>query len=257
MNGKEYDKIADVYDKVIGDFSDTSDYLNRTLKKYFKQGKEKPALLELGCGTGNNLIALKDRFRITGIDSSAKMLSAAKKKIPGADFYIKDIRSFSFGKKFDIIFCLYDTLNHLTYFDEWKKLFRNVSGHLKYSGIFIFDINTLYKLKNFAAVSPLINKIEKNYLIADISRLSGNVFNWNLKIFKNTIRENYKLTEADIKEASFDVKIIKDELKKNFEIIRIEEESGIRADKHSERIYFICKKKVKSNISRNKINLQI
>lgn len=243
MNGKEYDKIADVYDKVIGDFSDTSEYLNRTLKKFFIRGKDKPSLLELGCGTGNNLINLKDRFSLTGIDTSSKMLSAAKKKITDAEFYLRDIRSFSFGKKFDIVLCLYDTINHLIRFGEWKKLFRNVSGHLKDSGIFIFDINTLYKLNNFAAVSPLINNIENDYLIADIRRLSANVFNWNLKIFKNTIRKNYKLTEADIKEASFDVKIIKDELKKNFEIIRTEEESGIRADKQSERIYFICKKR--------------
>ena len=40
----------------------------------------------------------------------------------------------------------YDTINHLTLFSDWKKVFRNVSDHLKDNGLFVFDINTLHKL---------------------------------------------------------------------------------------------------------------
>jgi hypothetical protein len=44
-------------------------------------------------------------------------------------------------------------------------------------------------------------------------------------------------------ESSFDLKRIKEELSKYFRIIKIEEETGKRMSRNSERLYFICRKK--------------
>ena len=88
-----------------------------------------------------------------------------------------------------------------------------------------------------------MNKFDNSYLIVNVKKLNANVFNWNLKVFENTGGRNFKLTETDIKESSFDLKRIKEELSKYFRIIKIEEETGKRMSRNSERLYFICRKK--------------
>lgn len=243
MAEDSYNKIAGFYDSVIGDYSDTTEFLDLYLKKFEKKGKHLPELLELGCGTGNNLYPLRNKFNLTGIDISGQMLKIARKKIPEAQLLQSDIRDFSFDKKFDVAICLYDTINHLTLFSDWKRVFRCVHMNLKDSGLFIFDINTLYKLENLALISPVINKTGSDFLIADISRQSKNVFNWNLKVFKNLKSNVFQLTEVNIKESSFELSKLISELNSYFKVLKTVEESGKKADENSERIYFVCRKK--------------
>ncbi|MDQ3193430.1 MAG: class I SAM-dependent methyltransferase, partial [Bacteroidota bacterium] len=152
LKNADYNIIAKFYDKVIGGHNDLQEYILEKISRYNENAE---SILELGCGTGKNLENLQSRFEITGIDISGEMLKIAKKKIPGGKFYPGDIRAFDLGKKFDVIICMYDTVNHLILFNEWKKLFRNVNEHLSENGIFIFDVNTIYKLKNLLEISPL------------------------------------------------------------------------------------------------------
>lgn len=246
MKKSDYNNIAKFYDTVLGDSSDTEKYIKNKLKEVkFKSanpGGKFPELLELGCGTGNNLFFLKDKFETTGIDLSEQMLKIAKKKLPGTNFYLKDIRDFNLNKKFDLILCLYDTINHLTLFTDWQRVFKNVNNHLETDGTFIFDINTLHKLKLISAISPIVNKFDSNYLLVDVKNISGNVFNWNLKVFENLKKSNFNLAETNIKESSFEITKIIKELSKHFKIKKIEEESGKRRNRNSERLYFICQK---------------
>jgi len=226
-----YDNIAGFYDSVLGDSRETEKYILNKVKELFKSNHQsKPEALELGCGTGNNLLFLKNKFGLTGIDSSAGMLKIAQRKLPESVFHRKDFRKFDLKKKFDLILCLYDTINHITLFSDWKRIFGNVNSHLNKNGLFIFDINTLHKLEFIASVSPVMNKFDNSYLIVNVKKLNANVFNFNL-------------TETDIRESSFEISRIKEELSKYFRIIKIEEETGKRMSRNSERLYFICRKK--------------
>ena len=239
-----YDNIAGFYDSVLGDSRETEKYILNKVKELFKSDHQsKPEALELGCGTGNNLLFLKNKLSLTGIDSSAGMLKIARHKLPESVFHRKDFRKFDLKKKFDLILCLYDTINHITLFSDWKRIFGNVHSHLNKNGLFIFDINTLHKLDFIASVSPVMNKFDNSYLIVNVKKLNANVFNWNLKVFENTGGRNFKLTETDIRESSFEISRIKEELSKYFRIIKIEEETGKRMSRNSERLYFICRKK--------------
>ena len=243
MKESEYNKIAKYYDKVFGDTSETESYIRNKLVQFKINPKHQPEVLELGCGTGINLLPLlKEKFSVAGIDNSRQMLKIAGQKIPGAEFHLKDIRDFELNKKFDLILCLYDTLNHLTLISEWKKVFKKVYEHLEVNGIFIFDINTIFKLSFLTEISPVFNKFDTNFLLVHVNNLSKNVFNWNLKVFENVKKNNFKLIEANIKEASFEKAEIVKELTKYFKIEKIEEESGKKPDKNSERLYFICRK---------------
>lgn len=243
MKESEYNKIAKYYDKVFGDTSETESYIKKNLVQYKINSKIQPQVLELGCGTGINLLPLlEEKFSVTGIDNSRQMLKIAGQKIPKAKFHLMDIRDFELNKKFDLILCLYDTLNHLTLFSEWKKVFKNVYEHMEINAVFIFDINTLFKLSFLSEISPIFNKFDSNFLLVHVNKISKSIFNWNLKVFENVKKNNFNLIEANIKEASFEKAEIVKELSKYFKIEKIGEESGKKPDKNSERLYFVCRK---------------
>ena len=205
-------------------------------------------ILELGCGTGSVLEVLAYDFNVTGIDQSSEMLKIAGKKLPRhgsnrAKFYRQSMYDFKLDKKFDAVICVYDTINHLTRFSQWKKLFRNVREHLKPSGVFVFDINTISKLDNLSFISSFVNKFKNNYLVMDVKKIRKNVYNWDLKVFENIKDNNYKLYTENIEEVSFPIKKIREELIKNFVIKKIITKDSKRVSGSSDRVYFVCKRR--------------
>jgi S-adenosylmethionine-diacylgycerolhomoserine-N-methlytransferase len=66
------------------------------------------SILEVGCGTGRNLLSLRKRFpeaTITGLDLSGDMLDVAKQKIPDLKYIQRAYDSPAGG--FDLIVCSY------------------------------------------------------------------------------------------------------------------------------------------------------
>ena len=104
-------------------------------------------VLELGCGTGSILKCLHDAYQVSGLDVSGKMLSVARKKVPSSKLFGQDMVDFRIDGRFDVIFCVFDSINHVRRFSDWKKVFAAVFRHLFPGGCFIFDINTQRKLR--------------------------------------------------------------------------------------------------------------
>lgn len=237
---KQYDRLAEYYDDVISGKDVSAPYVISAIRRFNPRAK---TLLELGCGTGDVLKGLANRFELTGVDSSPEMLRIAEKKIPGAKFIRGDIRHFEIAGTFDAVICMYDTINHIKLLTDWRRIFRNVRNALNDNGLFIFDVNTPYKLSMLERISPLVHEFGRNILIMDIRKTGTNVFNWNLKVFENVNGPDYRLVEENIGEAVFETGRIVKELEKFYEVIRTEEEVGRKAGRKSERIYFICRKK--------------
>ena len=64
-------------------------------------------IFDLGCGTGHLTQALQERWpeaRVTGVDSSAEMLSHARAEFPKLDFVQADIRSWRADSPPDLVF---------------------------------------------------------------------------------------------------------------------------------------------------------
>ncbi|MBW2305188.1 MAG: glycosyltransferase [Deltaproteobacteria bacterium] len=75
------------------------------------------SVLELGCGTGDLLNALKPR-RGVGIDFSSKMIDRAREKYPHLDFRQADVEDLEYwGETFDVII-LADVVGHLRDIEE-------------------------------------------------------------------------------------------------------------------------------------------
>jgi len=113
--------------------------------------KKKPGAstwLDLCCGTGALLEYVYRRgFSAVGLDRSRSQLAHARKNAPSARLVRGDVRKLSFPGKFDIITCLYDSLNYLTSSRDLEGVFRRVHRHLDAGGLFAFDMNTLQGLR--------------------------------------------------------------------------------------------------------------
>ncbi len=108
------------------------------------------SVVDIGCGTGTlDLLLAEKGYKITGIDCSSEMLTVAEKKLRDAGFKApfvrQDMTKLALPYKADVIISTLDGINHLKSADDVLKTFSRVSKNLRRGGIFIFDINTIYK----------------------------------------------------------------------------------------------------------------
>ena len=105
--------------------------------------------LDLCCGTGTLLRLLCERgFEAAGLDASAHQLKHARENALGARLVRADVRGFRLARRFDVITCLFDSLNYLTTRRDLERAFRRARQHLAQGGLFIFDVNTFAGLQD-------------------------------------------------------------------------------------------------------------
>ena len=111
--------VHDNYNQIAADFDMTrKKEIWPEMVKLSKQIKDGDSVLDLGCGNGRLLEALKDKqITYLGIDNSEELIKLAKQNYPNNKFLVSDILNLKSveetkNKKFDHIFCL-ATLQHL------------------------------------------------------------------------------------------------------------------------------------------------
>ena len=79
-------------------------YFFTQIQKYFSFNVlPNSKVLEVGCGTGELLNAVKPSYGV-GLDISPKMISIAKQRYPKLHFYCQDIDNLDLNDKFDYVF---------------------------------------------------------------------------------------------------------------------------------------------------------
>ncbi|OEF98837.1 hypothetical protein BHF71_10760 [Vulcanibacillus modesticaldus] len=164
-----YEKIAKFYDRL--GWSKFPLKLWDQMKVYFKKESFNPSShLDIACGTGVlSIKAASEGIRSEGLDFSIDMINIAKENAKSKNlditYYHADMRSFNLNKKYALITCTYDAINHLLTIDEWKQTFSRVKAHLNDNGIFIFDCNTPKALKERWNCIHVDKDNEGNYMI--------------------------------------------------------------------------------------------
>lgn len=144
-------------------------YAQRIDKIIRSLGLKRGSLVDLGCGTASLSLELaKLGYSITGIDISCEMLSAAAQKVRKSGRNVRlinqDISMLELDKKYDVFICSLDGINHLPGLDEVTKTFTRVRKYLSRRGVFIFDVNTIYKHRHILADNCFIFDSDKAYL---------------------------------------------------------------------------------------------
>src|SRR4249919_1357226 len=233
-----YANLDRFYDAAMGDRTEMASYIRRLIRRHKPRAR---TLLELACGTGAVLKILAKSYDVAGLDLSPQMLLLARKKLPNVRFYRKDMARFELATKFDVIICVFDSINHVLKFADWQRTFRNAARHLEEDGLFLFDINTEAKLEPLINAPTWVHKFGRNLEFINVTDGRRGIANWNIRVFKHRRGNKYGLFEEDIREISFPVNKIRSALQKQFNSIKVIDPTERTPSTKSDRLYFVCK----------------
>lgn len=244
-----YKEFAHIYDKLINKDIDYEKWANVILKICKEQSLGKNDYLDLGCGTGNLTEQILPEFDNTwAVDLSYEMLTEAENKMRNkgkkVKFICQDITELNLNRKFDLITCCLDSTNYILDEIEVKKYFQCVFNHLKDNGIFIFDINSYYKLTKILG-NNIYNYDDENVTYIWENHLEDEIVDMYLTFF---VKEGdlYRRFDEEHSERAYEFEQIRLLLSEaGFEAIKIMDNYEDKdITNTTERIVYVVRKKV-------------
>ncbi|MDO4647987.1 MAG: class I SAM-dependent methyltransferase [Eubacteriales bacterium] len=142
----EFAKVYDMFQDNI-DYEAWSMYLTEILGEF---GICDGLVLDLGCGTGTITELLASAgYDMIGVDNSEEMLSEAMEKRDESGheilYLFQGMEEFELYGTVRAVVSVCDSLNYLTEEEDLLTTFRLVNNYLDPGGLFVFDMNTVYK----------------------------------------------------------------------------------------------------------------
>ncbi len=161
--------FAKVYDKFTENsgVNERANYLQALLIRF---GVPKGILLDLACGTG----ALSEAFiqmgyDVISVDLSYDMLMQARQRLSpyGGKALIleQDMRELDLFGTINACVCSLDSVNHLTEPADVQRVFDRVSLFTEPGGVFLFDVNTVYKHKEILGNNTFVYEDDSDFLV--------------------------------------------------------------------------------------------
>lgn len=228
----EYDRIAALCDELI--------------KKY---GSEREVVLDLACGTGSLSEELaKLGYDVIGVDLSDQMLEVAMDKRFDSGLPIQYLRQsmteLDLYGAVDAVICVLDSVNHLEHMEDVKKTFERVSMFTCDGGLFIFDVNTVYKHQEILADNAFCYDLDGLFCAWQNELNDDNSVNVYLDFFE--VREDgaYERFSEDFTERIFGESELERLLKEyDFQLIgKFDGFSDKPCTEKSQRILYVCKR---------------
>lgn len=227
------------------------------IENIFKKHNKKPkTILDLGCGTGKATIKLsKKGYKMIGLDISSKMLSIADNKAfienQNILFINQNMVSFNLNKKVNAVISLCDSINYILKEKELVSVLKNVNRHLTDNGIFIFDVNTLYKYKYILKDNTFVNTKHGKaiYIWENFYNNKTQINEYTTNFFIKTKNNMYKrYTEIHYQKCYTKKEILEIAEKSGFKVIDILDIDTMKyPTSTSEKIYYVMKKEKNKN----------
>lgn len=164
-----YGRFAGVYDIFMDNvnYGEWTDYIIEAL---VQDGIKDGLVLELGCGTGTVTEMLADAgYDMIGIDNSEEMLAEAmeKRAESGHDilYLLQDMQDFELYGTVRAVVSVCDSMNYVTEPEDLEYVFALVNNYLDPGGLFIFDMNTVYKYQEMIGDSTIAENREEGSFI--------------------------------------------------------------------------------------------
>lgn len=240
-----YIEFAHIYDKLMEDVDYASwiDFIKYILQAHDKKPHE---VLEMGCGTGKfTSLLCQEGYAVTAFDLSEDMLSVAYNKLDSyrnIQLFKQNMVGFEFNKEFDAVISVCDSINYITEYSELIKTFVNVYSHLKSDGVFIFDVNSYYKLKNVIGNNVFVEDNEEVFYVWENEyNEDDNTCEFYITFFVKEQKLYKRFDELHIEKAYTSLEI-EDALKKSgFRIVKVYDGySKESPNSESERLTFLA-----------------
>lgn len=146
-----YQSLAASYDALTYDvpYEKVLQFCKRLFVRF---GCKPRSVLDLACGTGSLSVLLSEEgFRVFGVDCAEQMLTEAAQKSADMEnppfFILQKMQNLHLAQPVDAAVCCLDSINYVTKPADVLKTFRRVYECLNAGGVFVFDINSPYKLR--------------------------------------------------------------------------------------------------------------
>lgn len=97
--------------------------------------------LDLACGTGILCQILHDSgICASGMDFSSGMIEIARDNNPAISYDVADMITYRPDRRYDLVTCTGDGLNHIERLEDLRRIFENVYAYTSEGGYFVFDI---------------------------------------------------------------------------------------------------------------------
>lgn len=249
---ESYFCFAPFYDELMKnvEYQKRADYILQLMKRH---NHNMGLTLDLACGTGTiTRILAKNGIDIYGIDASAEMLSEAMQKTAedGLNIlYLKQkMQNLNLYGTINTCICTLDSINHLTSKEDVQKTFDKVSLFMDTDGLFMFDVNTVYKHQKVLANNTFVYENEDVFCVWQNSLLKDNIVKISLDFFGEEKGVYYRTNES-FSERAYTDEEIKNMLKKSgFEIEAVYGDLTFDLPKENEqRVIYVAKMKKSKN----------
>jgi SAM-dependent methyltransferase len=96
-------------------------------------------LLDVGCGTGKHLAALRDRFDVTGAELDDGLRQIAAERLPGVRLVAADMIELQLGQRFDVVCCLFGSIGYARTRANVIRAIDRMAKHLADDGLLVIE----------------------------------------------------------------------------------------------------------------------
>lgn len=133
-----FTKSARFYDVLYG-FKDYAGAADRIRAFVQERRPEARTLLDVGCGTGRHLEALRPAFTVEGLDLNPDLLSVARDRLPDTPLHEADMASFDLGRRFDVVTCLFSSIAYVRTLDNMRRAVARMAAHVAPGGLLLIE----------------------------------------------------------------------------------------------------------------------
>ena len=244
-----YSGFAKVYDLFMDNipYKEWTDYVKGLLAE---EGVTEGILLDLGCGTGSvtELLA-KEGFDMIGIDNSEEMLDIAMEKRyeSGLDilYLLQDMREFELYGTVRGVVSICDSMNYILDDEDLLDVFKLVHNYLDNDGIFIFDMNTMYKYREILADNTFAeDRDESSFIWENFYDEEEEINQYDLSLFVQEEDGRYRKYEETHLQRAYEQKTVEELIKESgLELLHVYDAFTRELPaEDSQRIYFVCRR---------------
>lgn len=260
-----YESFAAVYDELM-DNVPYDEWTERIVEILNEDGITDGILCDLGCGTGNMTMRLRDAgYDMIGIDCSEEMLGIARQKqyacIDAFDeedkeleaglsrmreilYLLQDMRSFELFGTVRACISICDSINYILKEEQLLETFRLVNNYLDPKGLFLFDFNTDYKYREMMGDCVIAeNREECSFIWENSYDREENINVIDLTLFLRQDETMYERFEESHRQKGYSLFTMKRLLQQAGLIFEraIDADTGMEVTAQSQRIFVVAR----------------
>ena len=243
-----YGRFASYYDRLTENV-DYAGIAKRCQELIAKYSSEQDVVLDLACGTGSLSEALaRLGYDVIGVDLSEQMLEEAMDKRYDSglniQYLMQDMTDLDLYGAADAVVCVLDSINHLENEEAVRKTFESVSKYTCDGGLFIFDVNTVYKHREILADNAFCYDLDDLFCAWQNELNDDDSVNIYLDFFEKQDNGSYDRFSEDFTERIYSDDLLAKLIKENdFELLgRYDGFDDTPVNDKTQRILYVCKR---------------